>query len=60
MAQKHWIQSAIKHPGALHRALHVAIGQPIPAKKLAAAKHSKNPKTRKEAILASTLKSIHK
>ena len=30
-----WIAGAIKHPGALHRALKVPMGKKIPAKKLA-------------------------
>ena len=34
---KHWIQGAIKHPGALHKELGLPAGQKIPAKKLAAA-----------------------
>ena len=55
-----WIQGAIKHPGALHRQLGVPEGEPIPAKKLAAAKHSSNPTERKRAILAETLKKMHK
>lgn len=29
-----WIKSAIKHPGALHRQLHVKPGQKIPRVKL--------------------------
>lgn len=33
----HWIQGAIKHPGALHRELGVPEGQKIPAKQLNAA-----------------------
>ena len=55
---KHWIQSAIKHPGALHKTLGVKEGQPIPAKKLAAAANSKNPTTAKRANLAMTLKGL--
>lgn len=54
-----WIQSAIKHPGALHRALGVPEGQDIPAGKLQAAEHSKNPKTRKRAVFAKFLKGLH-
>lgn len=50
----HWIQGAIKHPGALHRELGVPQGQKIPAKKLAAARHSKNPTLRRRANLART------
>lgn len=34
-AKKNWISGAIKHPGALHRALGVPQGQKIPAGKLA-------------------------
>ena len=42
--------------GALHRTLGVPLGKPIPAAKLAAAAHSKNPLTRKRANFALTLK----
>lgn len=58
MAEK-WIQGAIKHPGALHRRLHVPEGEKIPAKKMAEAAHSSNPTERKEAALAKTLKGMH-
>lgn len=51
---KHWMAGAVKHPGALHKALGVPQGQKIPAKKLAAASHSSNPTTRKRAALAKT------
>jgi len=54
-----WIQKAIKHPGSLHKALHVAEGEKIPAKKLEKAEHSKNPKLAKKAHLAETLKRMH-
>ncbi len=57
---KHWIGAATKNKGGLHRALGVPAGQKIPAKKLAKAEHSKNPKVRKEANLAKTLKGFHK
>jgi hypothetical protein len=57
--KKHWIQSAIKHPGALHRQLHVPAGEKIPAKKLAKAEHSEDPTLRKRASLARVLKSMH-
>lgn len=60
MAKKKWIKGAIKHPGKLHRDLHVPEGEKIPAEKMAAAKHSKNPAIRKEAALAHTLKGFHK
>lgn len=60
MAAKHWIAGAIKRPGALHRALGVPQGQPIPAGKLEKAAHSSNPRLRHEAQLAETLKGMHK
>ena len=59
MAKK-WIQKAIKHPGALHRALHVPEGEKIPAKKMAKARKSKNPHMRKMVALAGTLKHLGK
>lgn len=55
-AKDHWIQGAIKHPGALHKELGVPAGKKIPAKKLKAAEHSKNPKERKRAQFAEELK----
>lgn len=58
-AKKQWIAAAIKHPGALHKALKVPKGEKIPEAKLEKAEHSKNPKLRKRAILAETLKSFH-
>ena len=54
-----WIQGAIKHPGALHKALHVPKGEKIPEKKLEKAEHSNNPHLAKKARLAETLKSFH-
>jgi hypothetical protein len=54
-----WIQGAIKHPGSLHKALHVPAGEKIPAKKLEKASHSENPKLAKKANLAKTLKAMH-
>jgi len=54
-----WIQGAIKHPGSLHKALHVPAGEKIPAKKLEKAAHSDNPKLAKKANLAKTLKGMH-
>jgi hypothetical protein len=57
MAEK-FIQKAIKHPGALHKALHVPEGKKIPEKKLEKAEHSKNPTMRKRANLAQTLKKL--
>jgi hypothetical protein len=55
-----WIAGAIKHPGALHKSLHVEQGKKIPEKKLNKAEHSKNPKLAKRAQLAETLKGMHK
>ncbi len=57
---KNWIAGAIKHPGALRKALKVKKGQKIPEKKLEQAEHSKNPLTRKRAHLAETLKKMRK
>jgi hypothetical protein len=59
MAEK-WIQKAIKKPGALRKSLKVKKGEKIPESKLKKAEHSKNPKTRKRAQLAETLKKLHK
>lgn len=56
--KSHWIQGAIKHPGALHKELGVAKGKKIPAKKLAAAV-KKGGKVGKRARLAETLKKMH-
>ena len=60
MAEKKWIKGAIKHPGALHRELGVKEGEKIPAKKMAKAAKSKNPKIRKQVALAKTLGKMHK
>ena len=46
----------IKHPGALHKSLKVPMGEKIPAKKLEKAEHSDNPKLKKRAIQAETMK----
>lgn len=58
--EKKWIQSAIKHPGSLRKTLKVKKGEKIPENKLDKATHSKNPTTKKRAILAKTLKKLHK
>ena len=58
--KKKWIQSAIKHPGALRKSLHVKSGENIPESKLKKAEHSKDPKTAKRARLAETLKGMRK
>lgn len=57
---KKWIAGAIKHPGALHKSLHVKKGEKIPESKIKKAEHSKNPILRKRANLAETLKKMHK
>ena len=54
-----WIQEAVKKPGALRKALGAKKGEPIPAKKLAAA--AKKPgKMNQRARLAQTLKGLKK
>jgi hypothetical protein len=55
----HWIQGAIKHPGALHKELGVKQGEKIPAKKLAAAAKKGGVEGRR-ARFAETLKGMHK
>jgi hypothetical protein len=57
---KKWIQKAIKHPGALHKELGVPIGKKIPEAKMEKALHSENPRMRKQANLARTLRGIRK
>ena len=60
---KKFIQKALSKPGsrgALHRELHVPEGEKIPEAKLAKAEHSTNPKLRKRAVLARTLKKMHR
>jgi hypothetical protein len=59
MPKKNWIATAIKKPGALHEELHVPKGKKIPAKKLKAAA-KKGGKEGKRAVLAETLKKMHK
>lgn len=60
MAKDKWIQKAIKEPGALRKSLGVKKGEDIPESKLKKAANSKNPTTRKRAVLAETLKKMHK
>jgi len=55
----HWIQGAIKKPGALHKALGVPMGEKIPAKKIAAAAE-KGGKLGSRARLAQTLAKMRK
>jgi hypothetical protein len=56
---EHWIQGAIKHPGALHKELGVPEGKKIPKGKIEKAAHSSNPKLAKRARLAETLEKMH-
>jgi len=60
MATKNWIAGAVKHKGALHKALGVPEGEKIPAKKMAKAAKSTNPKVAKMANLAKTLGKLKK
>lgn len=60
MAKEKFIQDAIKKPGALRKSLHVKKGENIPESKLKKAEHSKNPTTKKRAVLEETLKKMHK
>lgn len=58
-----WIKKALSKPGskgALHRSLGVPAGDKIPAGKMAQAKNSRNPRVRKMAALAHTLKGLNK
>jgi hypothetical protein len=57
--KKHWIEGAIKHKGALHKELHVPMGEKIPAKKLEKAAHASG-KLGERARLAETLKKLRK
>ena len=57
---KMFIKEATKNKGGLHRSLGVPEGKKIPAKKIEKAEHSKNPKIKKEAVLAETLSKLRK
>lgn len=57
--KKNWIKNAIKHPGALHKDLHVPAGEKIPAKKIAAAA-KKGGKIGERARFAQTLAKMRK
>ena len=56
MAKTHWIQNAIKNPGALRKKTKTKKGSNISATALNKAAKSGNPTTRKQANLAKTLK----
>lgn len=55
---EHWIQGAIKHPGALHKEMGVPEDKTIPAGKLQQAAQ-KGGKLGKRARLAMALKRMH-
>jgi len=57
---KNWIANAIKKPGSLRKTLKVKKGEKIPVSKLKKAEKSKNPKTKKRAVLAETLRKIRR
>ncbi len=57
---KNFIQKAIKRPGALHKALKVPMDKKIPEAKIEKATHSENPRLRKEANFARTLRGLRK
>jgi len=60
---KKFIQKALSKPGSkgkLHRELGVPEGQKIPAKKMQKALHSSDPKMRKQANFARTLRGLRK
>lgn len=54
-----WIADAIKKKGSLRKSLKVKAGEKIPMSKLKKAEKSKNPKMRKRANLAETLRKFH-
>ena len=53
-----WIQGAIKRPGDLRRKLKIPPGKKITMAQLNKASQSKNPRTRRQANLAKTLKKM--
>ena len=55
-----WIKKAGIKKGALHKELHIPLGEKIPKKKLVKAAHSKNKLLKKRAVLAETLESLRK
>ena len=61
--QKRWTPKSEFHPGGekgkLHRELGISEDKKIPADRLAAAAHSKNPEVRRDAIRAETMKKWH-
>ncbi len=60
---KKFIQKALSKSGSkgkLHRELGVPEGKKIPEKKMEKALHSDNPKMRKQAVFARTLRGLRK
>ena len=59
---KKFMQEAVTpdNKGKLRKKLHAKVGEPISAKKLEKATHSKNPALKKEAVLAQTFKKYRK
>lgn len=57
-AKKMFIQSATENKGGLHRSLGIPMDKKIPIKKIKKAEHSKNPKIKKQAVLAETLSQL--
>ena len=57
-SEKNWIEGAIKRPGALRKKLGVKPGKKITTAQLNKASKSKNPRTRRQANLAKTLKKM--
>jgi len=57
--KKNWIKAAIKHPGALHKDLHVPAGEKIPVSKISAAA-KKGGKIGERARFAQTLAKMRK
>jgi hypothetical protein len=62
MSSKKWIQKALpkSSKGKLHRELGVPMGKKIPKSKMIKALHSENPRMRKQANLAKTLRGLRK
>lgn len=58
--KKDWISKATKNKGALRTALKIKKGKTISATKLASAIKSSNPKLKRQAILAKTLRGFKK
>jgi len=60
MEKDMWIAGAIKKPGSLRKTLGIKKGEKIPTAKLKKAEKSKNPLTKKRAVLAETLRKFSK